>query len=113
MPARFDDLSRYALQFKAVADQANRLALENAERLFGVQLRTLERNTQATAGFWGELTHPGAPQDLPSLLSKGEQVARDNFERVANAHQEIAGLSLKAGEALGELARQAFGTRAP
>lgn len=105
-------MSRYTQHFTAVADQANWLALETAESLLRVPLRRLERSTHAAAGYSRELAHTGATLDLPSLLSKGQQLARDNFERVASTHQEMVGLSLKAGEALAELVRQPFGTSA-
>ncbi|WP_449465764.1 phasin family protein [Stenotrophomonas humi] len=110
MSAQANDFSRYTQQFAATANRANRLTLETAESVFGVQLRTLERNTNATAGFFGELTQSGAQVDLQTLLPKGLQVARDNFERLSAASQEAIGLSLKTGEALGELVRQPFAT---
>ncbi|WP_282277619.1 phasin family protein [Stenotrophomonas sp. PS02297] len=107
MAARFDDgFSDYTRQFAALANRANRLALENAESAVGVQLRTFERNATATAGFLGELAHPGPQADLPSLLPKGLQVAQENLQRLASAGQEIAGLGLKTGQALAELAQQ-------
>ncbi len=112
MSAQFTDFSSYTQQFAAAANRANRLALENAESVFGVQLRTFERNTTAAAGFFGELAQAGAQADLQALLPKGLQVARDNFERLASANQEVVGLSLKAGEALGELVRQPFAAAA-
>ncbi|MCD9085865.1 phasin family protein [Stenotrophomonas sp. SY1] len=108
MSAQANDFSRYTQQFAAAANRANRLTLENAESVFGMQLRALERNTNATAGFFGELSSAGAQVDLQALLPKGLQVARDNFERLATASQEAFGLSLKTGEALGELARKPF-----
>ncbi len=109
MAARFDNgFSDYTRQFTALANRANRLALENAESAFGVQLRTFERNATATAGFLGELAQPGPQDDLQSLLPKGLQVAQENLQRLASAGQEIVGLGLKTGQALGELARQPF-----
>ena len=108
MSAQANDFSSYTQQFAAAANRANRLTLENAESVFGVQLRALERNTNAMAGFLGELSSAGASVDLQALLPKGLQVARDNFERLATASQEAIGLSLKTSEALGELVRQPF-----
>ncbi len=108
MSAQFNDFSSYTQQLAATANRANRLTLENAESVFGVQLRTLERTTNATAGFFGELAQIGAQADLQALLPKGVQLARENFERLASASQEVLGLHLKTSEALGELARQPF-----
>ena len=111
MSAQPNDFSSYTQQFAAAANRANRLALENAESVFGVQLRTFERNTTAAAGFFGELAQAGAQADLQALLPKGMQLARDNMERLASANQEVLGLSLKTGEALGALVRQPFAAK--
>jgi len=109
MAASFDNgFSDYTRQFAALANRANRVALENAESAFGVQLRTFERNANATAGFFGEVAQSGVQADLPSLLPRGLQVAQDNLQRLTAAGQEIVGLGLKTGQALGELARQPF-----
>lgn len=105
-----DSFSRYTQQFTAVANRANRLALENAESMFGVQLKTFERNATAMAGFLGELTQANAAEGYQALLPKGLQVARDNLERLAAAGQEVVGMSLKAGEAISELTRAPFQT---
>ena len=111
MSAQFNDFSSYTQQLAAAANRANRLALENAESVFGVQLRAFERNTTAAAGFFGELAQAGAQADLQALLPKGMQLARENIERLANANQEVVGLSLKTSEALGALVRQPFAAK--
>ena len=111
MSAQFNDFSSYTQQLAAAANRANRLALENAESVFGVQLRAFERNTTAAAGFFDELAQAGAHADLQALLPKGMQLARDNMQRLASANQEVLGLSLKTGEALGALVRQPFAAK--
>ena len=109
MSARFDEgFGAYTRQFTALAHRANRLALETAESAFGVQLRTFERNASATAGFLDALARPTPQADLPALLPKGLQVARDNAERAAAANQEVFGLNLKTSEALGQLTKSQF-----
>ncbi|AMJ58804.1 MULTISPECIES: phasin family protein [Stenotrophomonas] len=112
MSAQFNDFSSYTQQLTAAANRANRLALENAESVFGVQLRAFERNTTAAAGFLGELAQAGAQADLQALLPKGMQLARDSMERLASANQEVVGLSLKTSAALGALASQPFAAKA-
>ena len=57
------------------------------------------------------LAQAGAQADLQALLPKGMQLARDNMERLASANQEVLGLSLKTGEALGALVRQPFAAK--
>lgn len=103
-----DQFSAYTHQFAAVAARVNRLALENAETVFGVQLRTFEKNIDATTGYLGELAEARDLEAYKSLLPKGLQIARDNAERVAAASQEVFGLTLKTGEVLGQLAKSQF-----
>src|SRR5690606_21620744 len=103
-----EQFSAYTHQFAAVAARMNRLALENAETLFGVQLRTFEKNVDATTSYLGELAEARDLDAYRSLWPKGLQVARDNAERVAAAGQEVFGLTLKTTEALGQLAKAQF-----
>ena len=103
-----DQFSAYTHQFAAVAARMNRLALENAETMFGVQLRTLEKNVDATTSFLGELVEARDLESYKTLVPKGLQVARDNAERVAVAGQEVFGLTLKTSEVLGQLAKSQF-----
>ena len=103
-----DQFSAYTQQFAAVASRVNRLALENAETLLGVQLRTFEKNADATTSFFGELAEARDLDTYRSLWPKGLQVARDNAERVAAAGQEVFGLTLKTTEALGQLAKTQY-----
>ncbi|HEY0333196.1 MAG TPA: phasin family protein [Stenotrophomonas sp.] len=108
MSAQFDSFSQYTHQFAAAATRANRLALENAESLFGLQLKAFEKNANATADFIGELSGTNEVGSFQTLWPKGLQIARDNLERLAAANQEAVGISLKASEALGQLARDQF-----
>ena len=103
-----NQFSAYTQQFTAAAARVNRLALENAESVFGVQLRTLEKNFEATTGFLGELADARDLEAYKALLPKGLQVARDNAERAAAANQEVFGLNLKTSEALGQLTKSQF-----
>lgn len=107
MSARFEThFDACTRQWATAARHANRLALESAGSAFGVQLRAFEHSANATLGFFGELAQQGS--DLPALLPKGLQLARDNLQRLADAGQDAFGLGLKAGMAIGELARQPF-----
>lgn len=108
MSAQFDGLDRYTQQFAALATRANRMALENAESAFGLQLLAFGQNVSATTDLLGEFADARNLDSLQALWPKGLQLARDNFERVASAQHEVVGMSLKASEAIGELARQRF-----
>lgn len=94
---RFSDATR---QLAATATRANRLALESAESMFGVQLKALERSLTATGGWLGEVARSEDPR---GLLPKGAQLWQDNLQRLGQAQQEVVGLGLQAGKAWSEL----------
>lgn len=105
MSAQFEGFDRHSQQFAA---RANRLALENAESAFGLQLQAFSQNVSATTDLLGECADARNLDSFQALWPKGLQVARDNFERVASAQHEVVGMSLKTSEAIGELARKRF-----
>jgi len=103
-----EQFTTFTHQFAAAASRANRLALETAETVFGVQLATFEKNIDATTAFFGELSEIRDAEAFKTVWPKGLQVAKDNAERVAAAGQEVFGLTLKANEAIGQLAKSQF-----
>lgn len=105
-----EQFSTYTHQFAAAASRANRLALESAETVFGVQLKTFEKNIDATTAFFGELAEASDLESYKTLWPKGLQVAKDNAERLVAASQEVFGLSFKTGEAFGQLVKTQFET---
>ena len=58
-------------QFADTAAQVNRLALENAEKVFGLQLATFEENANATFAFWGEVAEARDFDGLKAAWPKG------------------------------------------
>lgn len=105
-----EQISSFTQQFAANAARINRLALENAESVFGVQLKTLEKNLNATSAYFNEVAEARDFNAYQNLWSKAVQVARDNTERLTSAGQEVLGLTLKTSEALGELTKRQFET---
>ena len=86
MTTQFNEsFSQFTHQFAAAASRANRLALESAETVFGVQLKTFEKNIDATTAFFGELAETRDLDGYKNLWPKGLQVAKDNAERVVAA----------------------------
>ena len=79
MPAAFSDrFSDATRQLAAAATRANRLALENAESVFGVQLKVMERNLTATGGWLGELARgEDAAGTLSGVHSCGRTTCSD------------------------------------
>jgi len=100
--------STFTHQFAAAAARANRLALENAETIFGLQLKAFEKNLDATTAYFAELAEVRDVEAYKTVFPKGMQIAKDNAERVAAASQEVMGLTLKTNEALGQLAKSQF-----
>lgn len=92
-------------QFADTAARINHLALENAQKVFGLQLAALEENADATFSFFGQAADVRDLDGFKTLLPKGVQVARENVERVISVGQEVLGATVKTNEAIAELAR--------
>ena len=92
-------------QFADTAAQVNRLALENAEKVFGLQLSSIEETVNATFAFWGELANVRDLDTLKNVWPKGVQVARDNIERSISVGQEVYGNTVKTNEAISQIAK--------
>ena len=103
-----EQFTTFTQQFAAAASRANRLALENAETIFGVQLKAFEKNIDATTAYFTELAEVRDVEAYKTVFPKGLQIAKDNAERVAAASQEVIGLTLKTNEAIGQLAKSQF-----
>lgn len=92
-------------QFADTAAQINRLALENVQKAFGLQLATLEENAEATFAFLGEAADVRDFDGFKTLFPKGVQVARENVERALSAGQEVFGGTVKTNEAIAGIAK--------
>ncbi|MEG2940379.1 MAG: phasin family protein [Thermomonas sp.] len=103
-----DQFSKATSQFADVAANANRLALDNAQKAFGLQLATFEENTSAAFAFWNELIEVRDVEGFKSVLPKGAQVARAATERSFGTAQEVFANTVKTNEAIGSLAKGQF-----
>ena len=95
-------------QFADTFAQINRLALDNAEKAFGLQLATFEENANAAFAFFGELVDVRDFDGLKAVLPKGAQIARASGERSFGAAQEVFANTIKTNEAIGALAKGQF-----
>ncbi len=95
-------------QFADTAAQINRLALNNAQAVYGLQLAAIEERVNATFAFWGEAAEIRDLDGLKTLLPKGVQVARENIERAVATSQEVLGQTVKTQESIGEIAKSQF-----
>lgn len=94
-----------ARQFADTAAQVNRLALASAEKTIGLQLSTIEQNTNAAFAFWGELAEVRDIDGLKAVWPKGVQTARESIERSVAAGQEAFGQAVATNEAIAQLAK--------
>ena len=105
---QFNDFTKATSQFADVAANANRLALDNIEKSFGLQLAAFEENTTAAFAFWNELIDVRDVDGLKAVLPKGAQVARAAAERSMGTAQEVFANTVKTNEAIGALAKGQF-----
>jgi hypothetical protein len=95
-------------QFADAAARINRVAIDHAGQVLGLQLAAIEQNARATFAFLGEVAEARDPGQLGAAWPKGLQVARDNAGRAVAAGQETLERGLEAREAIAELAKGAI-----
>ena len=103
-----DQFTKATSQFADVAANANRLAIDNAQKAFGLQLATFEENTTAAFAFWNELIDVRDVEGFKSVMPKGVQIARTATERSFGTAQEVFANTIKTNEAIGALAKGQF-----
>ena len=99
-------------QFADTAAQINRLAIDNATQVFGLQLAAVEAGANAAFAFLGEVAEVRNPDQLKTVWPKGLQVARENVERSIATGQDVVARTLKTNEAIGEVAKAQFEAQA-
>ncbi|MCB1561481.1 MAG: phasin family protein [Xanthomonadales bacterium] len=103
----------FGKQFADSALKANALALQNAERLLGLQVKTVESQLNANVGFFNEAIEANGLEGAKAVWPKGVQLVKESAERFVAAGQEGLGQSIKASEAIAELMRASFPFEAP
>lgn len=98
----------YTKQFADVALKANALAVENFERLVGLQVRTFEESVNDTVAFIGEASAVRDFETAKAFWPKGVALAKASAERFAAVGQEAVGQSIKTSEAMGQLVKANF-----
>lgn len=92
-------------QFADTAARINRLALENAEKVFGLQMAALEESANATFAYWGQLAEARDFNGMRDVVPAGVQIARENTERAIATGQEIYENTVKTNEAITQIAK--------
>ncbi len=105
-----DQFTQSTRQFADTSAQVGRLALENTEAVFGLQLATFTENMNAAFAFWGELAEVRDMDALKAVLPKGVQIARENVERSIGTSQEVFGRTVKTNETIAQIAKGQFET---
>ncbi|AXK72707.1 phasin family protein [Lysobacter sp. TY2-98] len=95
-------------QFADTAARINRLALENAEAIVGLQLSAIEERASATLAFFGEATDVRDFDGAKNLWPRGAQVARENVERALTTGQDVLGRFVKVQESVAQIAKGQF-----
>ena len=95
-------------QFADTAARINRLALDNATQVFGLQLAAVEAGATAAFAFFGEVADARTPEQFKAVWPKGLQVAKENVERSIATGQDVIGRTVKANEAIGQIAKAQF-----
>ena len=99
-------------QFADTAAKVNRLALDNATQVFGLQLAAFEAGANATLAFLGEVAEVRNPEQLKAVWPKGVQVAKDTLERNLAVSQDVIGRTLRTQDAIGQVAKAQFQAQA-
>ena len=94
-----------ARQFADAAAQVNRLAIENTEALFSLQLAAIQDRANATFAFIGEAAEVRDADSLKTVWPKGLQVARENIGRGVAVGKEAMGRTSKANEQIADIAK--------
>ncbi|GAB1596970.1 phasin family protein [Lysobacter claricitrinus] len=92
-------------QFADTAARINRLTLENAEAIVGLQLAAIEERTTATFAFLGEAAQVRDFDGAKNLWPRGAQIARENIERTLTTGQDVLGRVAKVQESVAQIAK--------
>jgi phasin family protein len=94
--------------FADTAFKAHGLAVEGFERITDLNLKTLETQIAATVGFWSEAAEVRDFDGFKAIWPKSVNLVKESSEKLYATGQEVFGVTLKTGEALGQLAKGAF-----
>jgi len=95
-------------QFADTAARINRLTLENAEAIFGLQLAAIEERSTATFAFLGQAAQVRDLDGAKTLFPKGAQIVRENVEKSVTTGQDVLGRLVKVQESVAQIAKGQF-----
>lgn len=92
-------------QFADAAAQINHIALDNLQSMIALNVSAFGDNANATFAFASEALDARDLDSMKALWPKGAQIARENVERLVGTGQEVMGRTVKAHEAIAEIAK--------
>ena len=92
-------------QFADTAFKAQGIALASIERAFDLQLKTFENRVNAAVEFATEAADVRDIESVRTLFPKTAALAKDSAEKYYATSQELVGITVKTGEAIGDLFR--------
>ena len=95
-------------QYAETAAHINRLALQNVEHVFGLQVAAFEESTGAAFAYFNQLLDVRDLNGLREVVPAGVQIARENAERAIVAGQEAYESTVKTNETIGQIAKGQF-----
>lgn len=98
----------FSKSFADAAFKLQGLALQNFEKIADIQLKTFENRATATAAFVSEALEVRDFEGLKAIWPKGVTLAKESAEKAYSTSQEVFGLTIKTGEAFGEIAKTNF-----
>jgi hypothetical protein len=96
----------YAKQLADSAFKAQSVALKGLERVAELQIRALEKQSEAAAEFISDALETRDIDGLRNLWEKAAAAGRENAERAVAVTQEIIAVTQKTAESLGALVQE-------
>ena len=92
-------------QFSDAAFKAHGLAIAGFEKAVDLQLKTMENRVNATVEFWTDASEIRDIEGARALFPKSVSLAKDSAEKFYATSQELVGLTVKTGEAIGTVVK--------
>ena len=97
-------------QLSDAAFKAHGLAIAGFEKAVDLQLKTVENRVNATVEFWSTASEVRDIEGARALFPKSVSLAKDSAEKFYATSQELVGLTVKTGEAIGTLVKGSIET---
>lgn len=92
-------------QLSDAAFKAHGLAVASFEKAIDMQLKTMENRVNATVEFWSDAAEVRDMEGARALFPKSVSLAKDSAEKFYATSQELVGLTVKTGEAIGTVVK--------